>query len=478
MLENIRENKPRKAHLIGICGKGMAPLAILLKEKGYEISGSDEGFYDPIYSYLKRKGIDFANGYKKENIPNDASVIIVGKHAKLVPEENEEVKYAFESGIPVKSFPEMLHGLTTETDNIVIAGSFGKSTITAIVTWCLLNANKDPSYLIGAVPLQMEDTAHIGSGENFIIEGDEYPSSNWDKTSKFLYYNPKSVVITSGEHDHLNVFPTLESYLDPFKELVKIVPSNGLIIYSKDGAHIDEIIKESNSKTVSYGLDNTTDYYATNISYSDISSFDLYKKEKCIGKFTTRLLGKHNIYNIVASCALLLERDLLTVEELERGIESFLGLSGRLDKKEASTSIDIYEGFGSSHAKLVPLFESLKLHYPNKNIVAIFEPHTFSWRNKNALPWYRDVFSSARDVLIFEPPTHGANTHEQLTLEDIVNEVAKNHNSVSGVHNTKECLNILEQILKKDDIILLVTSGDLGGMIPEIIKYTEQKFPN
>jgi UDP-N-acetylmuramate: L-alanyl-gamma-D-glutamyl-meso-diaminopimelate ligase len=157
--------------------------------------------------YLSQKATE------KKNIPKDASFIVIGKHAKLVKETNEEVAFAYESLIPVKSFPEVINDLTKETDNIVVSGSFGKSTCTTFLIWSLLCSKKDPSYFVGALPYNFKDSAHQGTDNTFVLEGDEYPSSNTDETSKFLYYNPKTVLLTSCEHDHINIFPTLESYL-------------------------------------------------------------------------------------------------------------------------------------------------------------------------------------------------------------------------------------------------------------------------
>ena len=213
-----------KAHFIGIAGKGMSATALLLKEMGVEISGSDEGFYPPVSDYLKSANIAFSQGYRKENIPNDVDVIIIGKNAKLQPETNEEVRAAFASGKLVRSFADVLHEITTSSETIVVAGSYGKSTCTALLAWCLRSAEKDPSYFIGEVTNGFEKYAHRGRGPVFVLEGDEYPSSNWDNTSKFLRYNAKNVLLTSATHDHINIFPTHADYLVPFRALLNSLP--------------------------------------------------------------------------------------------------------------------------------------------------------------------------------------------------------------------------------------------------------------
>lgn len=465
-----------KVHIIGICGKAMAGLAVMLKEKGYIVSGSDEGFYDPVYSYLKEKGITFSEGYKKENIPPDASMIVIGKHAKLTKEENEEVYYAFQNNFNIKSLPEAIFELAKNEDRIVVAGSFGKSTCTAFITWCL-KEKMDPSYMIGAVPIDFS-SSHIGKGKIFVIEGDEYPSSNWDNTSKFLYYNPSTLLITSCEHDHINAFPTLADYLEPFKKLVGKLNEDDLLVYSKNGANIPDVLPYAKCRIVSYGLEDDADYVAKNISYGENTTFDVFKNNEKICTLNTKLLGEHNIENILGGVALLFEKNLVQVEDLEKCTQDFSGLLGRLDQKPAHSPIRIFEGYGSSQAKLRSLFESLKLHFPTKELFTIFDPHTFSWRNRGALSWYSEIFKDSRVVLVFEPPTHGASTHDQLTLEEIINEIKKTHDNVYPFHTKDEGLSLIKEHLKKDDIILLSTSGDLGGIIPEVPPLVEKLFPN
>src|SRR5947207_7194269 len=168
-----------KAHFIGIAGRGMSATALLPRQMGVQITGSDEGFYPPVSDYLKSEKIAFAEGYRKENIPDDADVIVIGKNAKLQPETNEEVRAAMASGKPVRSFADLLHDMTADAETIVAAGSYGKSTCTALLAWCLRVAGNDPSYFVGEITNGFDTHAHRGRGPTFVLEGDEYPASNW-----------------------------------------------------------------------------------------------------------------------------------------------------------------------------------------------------------------------------------------------------------------------------------------------------------
>ena len=471
------KNGRKKAHFIGICGKGMSGLAIMLKQEEFIVTGSDEGFYEPVISLLKKNNISFFTSYKKENIPDDADFIIIGKHAKLVPETNEEVKAAFASGITIKSLPEVIGDLIKEKENTVIAGSFGKSTMTAFISFALSFAKQDPSYFIGAAPLNFKQNAHLGKGKDFILEGDEYPSANWDQTSKFLYMRPLNAIFISGEHDHINIFPTEKDYIKPYEKFVKLLPKGGLLIACRSGKNVEKISKLSKAWTIYYGLNEKKSYHAENIVYSTITSFDLYKnKQKIIGLETT-LLGEHNIENIIGGSAFLLEKKLIKKDILKEIIRNFKGLSGRLDLKTKKSSVLIYEGFGSSYSKAKSVFDALKLHFPNKKLTTIFEPHTFSWRNKESKKWYENIFNTSSNIVLLPPPEHGKDTHNQMSFEEIETEIKKNNANVYIVKSEKEALDLLARIVKDNEIIALVSSGSLLGLTSSVPKLMEKMFP-
>jgi len=469
--------KIKKVHLIGICGKGMSGLALLLRQKGYEITGSDEGFYDPIASLLKKNGIKFTPFYSPLNIPKEADFIVIGKHAKLIPEENKEVQTAFESGIKIQSLPETLGKLAKKTENTVVAGSFGKSTMTSLLAWCLESSKKDPSYFVGAMPFGFKTNAKLGKSKHFIFEGDEYPSSNWDNTSKFLYLHPKNLILISAEHDHINIFPTEKDYLELYKKLVSFLPKNGLLVVSKEGKNVSKVIKNAKCKIVNYGLNKKSVWHPENIVYGKRTFFDLFKGKNKVTNLETSLLGKHNIENITGVAAFLLEKKIITPKELQKSIKTFKGISGRIDLKTKKSSVLIYEGFGSSYSKAKSIFDSLKLHFPNKKLITVFEPHTFSWRNVENKKWYKDIFDTSSVVILLPPPEHGAKTHVQLTFPEIIKEVKKNNTNTYGAKNAKEVLALLKKIIRKDDIIALVSSGSLFGLAVSVPKLMEKMFP-
>jgi UDP-N-acetylmuramate: L-alanyl-gamma-D-glutamyl-meso-diaminopimelate ligase len=477
MTKNEIEKK-LKVHLIGICGKGMSALALLLKQKGFEVTGSDERFYDPVASLLVKHKIKILTPHKAKNIPPDADLIVIGRHAKLAQEINEEAKHAFQSGIKIQSMPEALGDLVRNTENTIVAGSFGKSTMTSILAWTLMSAGKDPSYSIGAVPLDFEKNSHLGKGKNFIFEGDEYPSANWDNTSKFLYFRAKDLILISGEHDHLNVFKTEKDYLKPYKELVSTLTEDGLLVASADGKNVKKIAGKTKAKIVYYSFNKKNTWYAKNIEYGGRTSFELWNKNKKITNLETNMLGQHNIENIVGVSAYVLQKNLVTIPQLQKAISTFKGISGRLDLKTEESVVPVYESFGSSYMKAKADFKAIKTHFPNKRLITIFEPHTFSWRNKEAKKWYKDIFNTSSKVILLPPPEHGATTHAQMTFSEIIKEVKKNNKNVYSTLNEKEALKLIEKITKKDNLIVLVSSGSLFGLTKSVPKLMEKMFPS
>lgn len=466
-----------KAHFIGIAGKGMSATALLLRQMGVRITGSDEGFYPPVSDYLKNENIPFAEGYRKENIPDDADVIVIGKNAKLLPESNEEVRAAVESGKPVRSFADLLHDMTGDSETIVAAGSYGKSTCTALLAWCLRSAGKDPSYFIGEITNGLETHAHRGQGSTFVLEGDEYPASNWDNRSKFLLYNAKNVLLTSATHDHINVFPTHADYLAPFQTLLGSLPADGLLVVSSE-PHARALAGNLSSAVVFYGLEDKAHWHAANIERGAETGFDLMRGSEKIVRLSTRMLGDHNIENIVGVGAMLLERKLLTPEELRAGISTFQGVKRRMELLSPRSRVPVYEGFGSSYEKARSAIAATRLHFPDRRLIVVFEPHTFTWRNRAAIAAYDDVFAGASKIFIFEPASQGAASHAQLTQDEIVARTRAANYDAEAINDPDEALRRLDDVLKPNDVVLLLTSGELGGLIRKIPQLVEAKFPD
>ena len=472
----------KTVHFIGIAGAGMSAVAKLLKDSGVTITGSDENAYPPISDFLDENGIRYATPYAAHNIPADVDLFVIGKNAKLVPETNVEVAAAVASGKRIASFPEVLREHACHKENVVVAGSYGKSTTVSLLAHCLetaaaaLGPQLDPSFFIGAVPLTPATSARNGAGNLFILEGDEYPSSNTDPRSKFLHYDPRHLLITPLAHDHLNVFPTPQDYVRPFLELVTLPPADATIVACVEGPLSGNFLSELSRPVVTYGV-HGGDFQAADIRYGERTRFAVTHRNAKVGEFETIQLGEHNIQNIVGVCAFLLSRKLMPIEHIAASVATFRGIKRRLDRKSERTSIPIFEGFGSSYEKAQSAIAAMMRHFPGRRLIVVFEPHTFSWRNRAALKWYDDVFRGAGKVFIFEPAAQGATTHDQVSHSEIIARVRAAGYDAEPISDPETAIRVLGDVLSADDAILLLSSGGLGGLVERVPALAEQKFP-
>lgn len=464
----------KKAHFIGIGGVGMSPTAKLLRDAGVEVTGSDEEVYPPVSDFLKQEGFIYKTPYAAANIPSDADTIIIGKNAKLVPESNAEVAAALLSGKRILSYPEVLGELSEGKETVVIVGSYGKSSTTALLSHCLLEAGQDPSFFIGAIPYTPKTSAKIGNGSLFVLEGDEYPSSNTDTRAKFLHYHPAHLIITPLAHDHFNVFPTPFDYIAPFKELISLLPSSGSLVVSVAGVLSKDFIASLPRPAVTYGV-YEGDYHAANIAWGEKTSFSVMHGETPVITVETSELGEHSIENIVGVAAFLFSRSLVTPEQFKKAVASFRGIKRRLDKKSNRTSVPVYEGFGSSYAKMQNAVAAMRIHFAERRLLVVFEPNTIAWRSRSALRQYDDVFRGVAKVYIFNPPHDGKET--ELGAEEITERVEASGTPAVAMHTAEEALGYMARELLPGDVLLLSSSGAMGGLPESIPRLLEQKFP-
>ena len=461
-------------YFLGIAGAGMSALASVLVSQGHGVTGSDDGVFPPVTTYLDGLGIPYHVGFDAALIPADVDAAIIGSSAKLDLEHNPELNALIARGVPRYSFAEYLGLFTRDRESVVIAGSFGKSTLTAMAAVLLREASRDPGYFIGAVPLDLAATGHAGTDRAFLIEGDEYIISDEDRRSKFVLYHPDCLLISSLIHDHLNVFPTIESYEAAFAELIALLPADRLLVCAHGFEALHRLT--NGRRVVWYGLEPCPGYHADNVRIGEITRFDLVTPAGGRIALETELLGLHNIENIVGAAALLLERGDVDAASLQRGVRRFRGVARRLDKKTRTSRVPVYEGFGSSYEKARSAIEAIALHFPDRPAIVVFEPHTFSWRNTASLAWYDTVFEGVSRVLMLPPPGHGAGSHDQLSQQAILDRVRDANVRADGFAGGADILAELDRSLSGDEVVLLLSSGPLDGLAQSLPPRLEGKF--
>jgi UDP-N-acetylmuramate: L-alanyl-gamma-D-glutamyl-meso-diaminopimelate ligase len=470
---DLSESSAMNIYFLGIAGAGMSALASILVTEGHGVSGSDDGVFPPITTYLDRLGVPYHVGFDADLVPPGLDAAVVGSSAKLDLAHNPELAELKRRGTPLYSFPEFLGRHTAARDTVVVAGSFGKSSVTALLAVVLTESGRDPGYFIGAVPLDLPLTGRAGTDPIFVMEGDEYVVGPDDRRSKFALYAPKSLLITSLIHDHVNVFPTMTDYEAPFVQLIADLPPDAPLVC----AHPFEALRRlaDGRRVTWYGREPCPGYFAENLVVGETSRFDLVTPAGKRIPLETELLGLHNIENIVGAAALLLERGDVGAEALQRGVRRFRGVARRLDKKTTASRVPAYEGFGSSYEKARSAIEAILLHFPGRPCVVVFEPHTFSWRDPAALFWYDTVFADVGSVLLLPPPLHGAG-EAQSSQAQIAGRIAEAGVPVTPVADGAAVLGELAATLTGEEVILLLSSGPLDRLPEALPTWLETRF--
>jgi UDP-N-acetylmuramate: L-alanyl-gamma-D-glutamyl-meso-diaminopimelate ligase len=455
-----------RIHFTGIAGAGMSAVALMLRDAGHEVSGSDEDVFPPMSTYVAGLGFPVVYRFDPANLPDSLDVLVLGASAKLGGEANPEVAAARARGVKITTFAELVGEVTADRLNTVVAGSFGKSTCTALMAHVLKSAGVDAGWMIGAISPSLPATGHWGAAPTMVLEGDEYVVSLTDRRSKIDLYHPRDLLLTSLIHDHVNVFPTFEDYQAPFLRMLRGLPKDGLAVMRHHPA-IQAVAHETGARVVWYDAGPCDGWSARDVVFGEVSRFTLAGPGGREVPLTTQLLGAHNIENIVGVSAYLLERGLVGEGALAEAMASFGGIRRRLDRLTTTSGVPLIEGFGSSYEKARSAIEAMRLHYPDRPLTVVFEPHTFSWRSKDALAWYDTVFEGAAQVLVIPPPEHGAASHHQSTYEEILARIAATGVPTKAVRSNEEATAALSA-LSGEEAVLLLSSGPLLGL-PETL---------
>src|SRR5437773_2273238 len=243
---------PKRFHFLGICGTAMGSVAAALRERGFQVSGSDENVYPPMSTFLEKEGVALKKSYRAENIPRDADVVVIGNAMKR---GNPEVEAVLNRKLFYLSLPEVLKNYFVRgKHNLVVSGTHGKTTTTALLAWIMEKAGRKPGYLIGGIPKNFGEGARLNDSKYFVIEGDEYDTAFFDKRSKFLHYLPTTLIVNNIEFDHADIFSSLDEIKLAFRRLVNLVPQNGIVIANGDDAHVRDVISRSFAKAETFGF--------------------------------------------------------------------------------------------------------------------------------------------------------------------------------------------------------------------------------
>ncbi|MCS6904393.1 MAG: Mur ligase family protein [Bacteroidia bacterium] len=445
----------KKIHFIAIGGSVMHSLALELKAQGWKVTGSDDEIREPARQKLAEAGLlPSYEGWNPQIITPDLDAVILGMHARS---DNPELLAAQKLGLPIYSFPEFIRHQSQNKQRIVIAGSHGKTTITAMIMHVLRSLKYDFSYLVGAPVKGFEKNVHLGKDDPILlVEGDEYLASVLDPRPKFLLYQPHLVVITGIAWDHVNVFPTVQSYNEQFVQLVKSLPKAGVCIYNREDKTVKEIVLKNYNKETQYLYPYSTPPYRVRNQRAIIKLEHI--------KFPLKIFGKHNASNVAAAwqvCKLL----GVEIQEFAKVIAQFEGAGMRLQKVFESENLIIIRDFAHAPSKVKASVDAVLQFYKNFNVIACLELHTFSSLNKSFINQYRNALKKVKNkIVLVNPNVLLLKKLPSLTRQDI--QKAFNDKNLLFTQTGRELKEFIQKMIKGKSVVLLMSSGDLDGLDP------------
>ncbi len=466
MTQNVFSDTKR-VHMIGIKGAGMAALAEIFGSRGMRVGGSDTSerfFTDEV---LHRRGIRFLEGFSAKNIPDDADLIVYS--TAYAPEKNEELAAAFERadrvGVQVMSYPEAVGELTKERLSILVCGTHGKTTTSALLAETLRAMHADPLSLVGSAISSWGGNALFGNGEYFVLEADEYQN-------KLRFYEPWSVILTSVDWDHPDFFPDAAAYSEAFRAMVNRIPPHGFLIFWGDSASVIDVAKSSRAQKRSYGFLPGNDVrivdYEPIREGSFLQQFRLLDGERDLGIFRLRLAGKHNAENAAAVATLLLELKF-DVEEIRRGMEHFFGTARRFEHVGEYRGALVYDDYAHHPEEIRATLSAFRELFPERNIIAVFHPHTFS-RTKALLEDFSQSFDAADRVIVLDIYGSAREVTGGVSSADLVSLINRyRHGQATHVPTIEEAVSLLGNSLEKNDLVVTLGAGDVWRIGKDLI---------
>ena len=460
---------PRNYYLVGICGTAMASLAGMLKAKGYIVSGSDSDVYPPMSTYLDELGIRVYNGYKSENVREaNPDIVVIGN---AVSRGNPEVEHVLDSGIRYQSMAETVKELFIRGKNsIVVSGTHGKTTTTAMLAWMLEVARRKPSFLVGGIAENFGGSFQIGKGPEFVIEGDEYDTAFFDKGPKFLHYLPNILLLKNIEYDHADIYPDIESLKIAFRRVINIVPRSGLIIAGVDSPIVRELIPAAFSRVAEVGIQQG-DWRARDIAPANEGmGFRVFHKEVHVGDFTIPMLGAFNVQNalgvIVAGKELGIENG-----RIQKGLSSFKSVKRRLELRGEVERIRVYDDFAHHPTAVLETLRAIRERYPTDRIWAVFEPRSQTCRRKVFEQEFIKSFDPADTVVVARVFGSGKLTEdEQLSPDAVVEGVRSRGKIAETFDTTDEIVDYISRNATPGDQIVVMSNGGFDGIHRKLLE--------
>jgi UDP-N-acetylmuramate: L-alanyl-gamma-D-glutamyl-meso-diaminopimelate ligase len=464
-------SEPRRIHLIGICGTAMATLAALLKSRGHDVRGSDQNVYPPMSDFLEAEGIAALSGYSADHITGDTDLVVVGN---AISRGNAELEAVLERKIRYCSLPEAIRDyFLWGARSVVIAGTHGKTTTTALAAWLLTSAQLDPTMLVGGIALnfgQQGSSYRVGHGRDFVIEGDEYDSAFFDKTAKFLKYLPDVAVINNIEFDHADIYANLDAVMLAFRRLVNLVPRNGLLLLGADSENVLSLKPAAVSPVQTFGLSEGCTWQAHGIEHRDgITSFGVTREGELYGRFESPLLGIHNVRNALAAIAVGAHVGIAQ-QDLAIGLRRFKGIKRRLETVGVSRGITVLDDFAHHPTAVRETLSALRTGYPSRRIWAVFEPRSASSCRRVFQDDFAQAFGAADEVVLAAVFRSSLPESERLDAEQLVADLVASGKHARYIPEVDDIVRTVVAEGQEGDVVVLMSNGGFGGIHRRLVQ--------
>ena len=440
-----------RVHFISIGGSVMHQLAIALKKKGYEVSGSDDEIFEPSRTNLQLQGLlPSTMGWHSETITADIKAVILGMHAKA---DNPEIAKAKELSLPIYSFPEYIFEESKQKTRVIVGGSHGKTTTTAMIMHVLKYAKKNFDYLVGARINGFKQSVNITDAPVIVCEGDEYPASTIERRPKFHFLYPHIAIITGIAWDHINIFPTFENYLEQFKIFIDKIESGGLLIYNQTDKVLTDLVALCNRKDIRYQPYKVPDFTIhngrTSVTLAGVTE-------------TLNVFGNHNLLNLHAAYYACNKLGI-SAETFLRGISTFKGADRRMELMASNSNTYVYRDFAHAPSKVKATIEAAKQQFADRQLIAVLELHTFSSLNEAFMQQYSGAMELADKAVVFYS-NHALELKRMPPLPEAAVLKGFNKPGLQVITNKEALQKWLHQQNFKNANLLFMSSGNYDGL--------------
>ena len=465
---------PKHIHLIGICGTAMASLAGMLKQRGHRVTGSDAAAYPPMSDFLHDLGIPVAQPFDPKNLEPKPGLVVVGN---AISRGNPELEHILDQRIPFCSLPQLLHDeFLRGKEVLVVAGTHGKTTTTSMLAWIFHHAGLDPSFLIGGIAENFGSSFHLGQGKHFILEGDEYDTAFFDKGPKFLHYFPDSVILTSVEFDHADIYKDLDAVETAFKRLVNLVPRRGRIIAfdgavgeSTESPSLERCLAKAFCPVERYGTGPGANWRVTNLSLDPGgTSWTVLHNGQSWADLKFPLAGEYNVWNATAAAALASSCGV-SKEAIADALKTFKSVKRRLEVKAQVNGITIIDDFAHHPTAIAGTLKALRARYAGARLWAILEPRSNTLRRRVLQSDLARSLAGADEVIVADVfRSDAVPENERLELPALAAEIKQNGHPVRLLADADAIVLTIAPELRSGDVVAILSNGGFGGIYEKL----------